>query len=258
MTPARPADGIAWITGASAGIGRAVALRLLQDGWTVAVTARRAGELAALAALHPGRIIPVAGDVTDAAQMAAAVAQAEAVAGKPIALAILNAGTYVPMSAQDFDSAAFKLQVDVNLIGTGNALAAVMPGLIARGRGQLAIVASVAGYRGLPTAIAYAATKAALIAMAESLKFDLDRAGVLMHVLNPGFVRTPLTDKNTFPMPFLIEADDAANRIVRGLHHTAFEIAFPRRFAAILKLLRILPYWLFFRLVARGTRGATG
>ena len=254
MTPARPADGIAWITGASAGIGRAVVMRLLQDGWTVAATARRAGELDALAAAHPGRVIAAPGDVTDAASMHAAVARAEAASGRPIALAILNAGTYVPMSAQDFDAAAFKLQVDVNLGGTANALAAVLPGLLARKRGQLAIVASVAGYRGLPTALAYAATKAALIALAESLKFDLDRVGVLTHIINPGFVRTPLTDKNSFPMPFLIEADDAADRIVRGLHKTGFEIAFPRRFVFILKLLRILPYRLFFPLVARGTK----
>lgn len=254
MQPARPADGIAWITGASAGIGRAVALRLLQDGWTVAVTARRAGELDDLAAAHPGRIIAAPGDVTDPATMQAAVAHAEAMAGRPIALAILNAGTYVPMSAETFDPAAFNLQVNVNLGGTANALAAVLPGLIERKRGQLAIVASVAGYRGLPTALAYAATKAALIALAESLKFDLDRHGVLTHVINPGFVRTPLTDKNTFPMPFLIEADDAANRIVRGLRSTRFEIMFPRRFGYLLKLLRIMPYALFFPLVARGTK----
>ena len=254
MTPARPADGIAWVTGASAGIGRAVVLRLVQDGWTVAATARRADELAHLAAAHPGRIIAAPADVTDPVAMQAAVRHAEAVAGGSIALAILNAGTYVPMSAQTFDAAAFRLQVDVNLGGTANALAAVLPGLLARGSGQLAIVASVAGYRGLPTALAYAATKAALIALAESLKFDLDRAGVLSHVINPGFVRTPLTDRNTFPMPFLIEADDAARRIVRGLRCTRFEIVFPRRFAYMLKLLRLLPYALFFPLVARGTR----
>lgn len=255
MTPARPADGIAWVTGASAGIGRAVALRLVQDGWTVAVTARREDELAAFAATQPGRLIACPGDITDPAQMHRAVAQAEAAAGRPIALAILNAGTYVPMSAAAFDAAAFNLQIGVNLGGTGNCLAAILPGLIARGRGQLAIVASVAGYRGLPTAIAYAAAKAGLIALAESLKFDLDRAGVLTHIVNPGFVKTPLTDKNTFPMPFLITAEDAANRIVRGLRSTQFEIAFPRRFAFMLKVLRILPYRLFFPLVARGTGG---
>jgi NADP-dependent 3-hydroxy acid dehydrogenase YdfG len=254
LKPARPQDGIAWITGASAGIGRAVALRLLQDGWTVAATARRADQLSQLANAHPGRIIAAQGDVTDAAAMQAAVAHAEGQAGRPIALAILNAGTYLPMSAESFDAAAFRAQMDVNVGGTANALAAVLPGLLARGHGQLAIVASVAGYRGLPTAIAYSATKAALIALAESLKFDLDRAGVLTHVITPGFVRTPLTDRNTFPMPFLIEADDAANRIVRGLRGTGFEITFPRRFTYILKLLRVLPYALFFPLVARGTR----
>jgi NAD(P)-dependent dehydrogenase (short-subunit alcohol dehydrogenase family) len=252
--PARPEDGLAWITGASSGIGRQVALDLARSGWTVVATARRQGELARLAAEAPqGRIIPAAADVTDAGAVAEAARRVEAETGRPIALAILNAGTYLPDSAAGFDLAAFTAQVSVNLIGTANALAAVMPAMIARRSGQIAIVSSVAGYRGLPRAIAYSATKAALIAMAESLRFDLDRAGVMINLINPGFVKTPLTDRNDFPMPFLMSVEEASRRIVAGLARGRFEVCFPRRFAYILKAMRIVPYAVYFPLVGRGT-----
>jgi len=252
--PARPDDGLAWVTGASSGIGRQVALDLARAGWTVAVTARREEELARLAReAPPGRILVAAADVTDAEAIAAAASRVEAESGRPIALAILNAGTYVHDSAQGFDLKAFATQVNVNLIGTANALAAVMPGMIARRSGQIAIVSSVAGYRGLPRAIAYSATKAALIAMSESLKFDLDRAGVMITLVNPGFVKTPLTDRNDFPMPFLMRVEDASRRIIEGLARGRFEVCFPRRFAYILKTMRILPYALYFPIVGRTT-----
>jgi NAD(P)-dependent dehydrogenase (short-subunit alcohol dehydrogenase family) len=252
--PARPADGLAWITGASSGIGRQLALELVARGWTVAATARREAELAALAAEGKGRVVAAPADVTDPGAVAAAVHRVRADSGRPIALAVLNAGTYIHDSAQRFDLDAFALQVRVNILGTANALAAVMPAMIGRRSGQIAIVSSVAGYRGLPRAIAYSATKAALIAMAESLKFDLDRAGVMINLVNPGFVKTPLTDRNDFPMPFLMPVEAAAKRIADGLARGRFEIAFPRRFAAILKLMRILPYALYFPVVGRTTQ----
>jgi NAD(P)-dependent dehydrogenase (short-subunit alcohol dehydrogenase family) len=251
---ATPKDGIAWITGASTGIGAGVALRLLQDGWTVAVTARAADRLQAMADAHPGQILAAPGDVTDAAAMAALHADIEARAGRPIALALFNAGAWQEMGAADFDLAAFRTMVDVNLLGTANGLAAVMPGMIARGRGQIAIVASVAGYRGLPRAVAYGATKAALISMAESLEFDLKPRGVTVNIVNPGFVRTPMTAVNTFPMPFLLEVDDAANRIVQGLKRGRFEICFPWQLALPLQVLALLPHRLFHALLARGTK----
>jgi len=252
--PAKPEDGLAWITGASSGIGRQLALELVRRGWTVAATARRAEELEKLAAEVPtGRILAVPADVTEPEPLATAVRALEARVGRPIALAVLNAGTYLPDSAEAFDLASFTLQVKVNVLGTANALAAVMPAMIARRSGQVAIVSSVAGYRGLPRAIAYGATKAALIAMSESLKFDLDRAGVTISLINPGFVKTPLTDKNDFPMPFLMPVERAAERIADGLARGRFEIAFPWRFVAILKTMRILPYCVYFALVGRTT-----
>lgn len=242
---------VAWITGASSGIGAALARELAGAGWQVAATARNEGALAALAAdaeALPGLIRGFPADVTDAGALVDAVARIEADLG-PIALAVLNAGTHRPMAARDFDAEAFAGLVEVNLVGTARALGAVMPAMIRRGAGQIAVVASVAGYRGLPTAVAYGATKAGLINMTEALRFGLHGTGVRIHVVNPGFVRTPLTDRNPFPMPFLIEPEEAARRIRRGLEGSAFEIAFPRRFVAILKLLRLLPHRLYFPLV---------
>jgi short-subunit dehydrogenase len=252
MTAAKPTDGIAWITGASTGIGAATAEALVAAGWTVAITARAADRLDALAARHPGKLIAAPGDVTDAQAMQAVHADITARTGRPVALAILNAGAWQEMGAADFDLSAFRTMVDVNLVGTANLLATVMPAMLARRSGQIAVVASVAGYRGLPRAVAYGATKSALISMCESLKFDLDKAGITISVVNPGFVRTPMTDVNTFKMPFLLEPEDAAQRIVKGLARGAFEVAFPWQLVWPLKILQLLPSRLFFAALSRG------
>jgi NAD(P)-dependent dehydrogenase (short-subunit alcohol dehydrogenase family) len=244
---------LVWLIGASTGIGRSLALRLARDGATVVASARSAERLQELAAEAPaGRIVPWPVDVTDLAAVRAAADAIEAAHG-PIAVAVLNAGTHRPVSAAEFTVAGLRELMELNVFGVANALEVLMPRMIGRRSGQIAVVASVAGYRGLPTAAYYGASKAALINMAESLKFDLDRAGVKLQLIDPGFVRTPLTDRNEFSMPFLMEPDAAADRIARGLKGSGFEIAFPRRFVAILKLLRIMPYRLYFALVGRGT-----
>ncbi len=253
MRPARAADGVAWITGASSGIGLAVAARLVADGWVVAVTARRAKELQRFADEHPGRVIAAPADVTDPTAMREALEMIEA-HGQKVALTICNAGTWKTMGAGDFDLESFRQQIEVNVRGSATTLATVMPGFIRRGSGQIAIVASVAGYRGLPMAAAYGTSKAALINLAESLKFDLDRSGVMINVVNPGFVKTPMTDVNRFPMPFLLSPEDAAARIVNGLKRRSFEIAFPASLVWPLKVVRVLPYLLFFAAVGAATR----
>jgi short-subunit dehydrogenase len=171
----------------------------------------------------------------------------------PIEQAVLAAGTHHPISADAFLAQDLARLVEVNLLGVANALEPLMRTMIGRGRGRIAVVSSVAGYRGLPTSAYYGATKAALINLAESLKFDLDRQGVQMQLINPGFVETPLTDKNPFPMPFLISTETAAERIAEGLRKSSFEISFPRRFTCLLKLMRCLPYRLYFPLIARAT-----
>ena len=247
-----PAERV-WITGASMGIGEALARRLAQSGAEVVASARSVERLAALAEGGAGRIVPWPLDITDHAGVQAAVARIEAERG-PIDVAVLNAGTHRPVAAADFTAAGLRQLLEINLLGTAACLEALMPRMIARGRGRIAVVASVAGYRGLPTSAYYGASKAALINLTESLKFDLDRAGVTIQLIDPGFVKTPLTDRNEFPMPFLISAEAAAERIARGLSGSGFEIAFPTRFVMLLKLLRLLPYRLYFPLVGRGTR----
>ena len=248
-------QGCAWITGASSGIGRAIALRMARDGRTVAASARRQDaldELAEEAAGLPGRIVAASCDVTDPAQIAATVARLEADHGG-IDTAILNAGVYLPDRADTLDASKFRAQVELNVLGTVDCLQALMPDWVERRRGHLLVVSSVAGYRGLPSSLAYGATKAALINLCEGLKFDFDRLGLKIQLVNPGFVRTPLTDKNKFPMPFLMEVEDAADRVVDGMAGNGFEITFPRRFAYGLKLMRMLPYWAYFPLVRRAT-----
>ena len=240
---------VVWITGASAGIGRALAHAYAARGAKVAATARPSERLDALAAESPG-IAAFAGDITDGAAMHDVVRRIEAELG-PIDRAILNAGTHQPVKARDFEAAELQRLMEVNLIGTANCLEAVMQPMLARHRGQIAAVSSIAGYTGLPTSAYYGATKAALFNLCESLKFDLDPEGVDLRVIAPGFVRTPLTDKNEFPMPFLMEPEAAAQRIVKGLDGRQFEVTFPRRFSYTLKLLRILPYALYFALVRR-------
>jgi short-subunit dehydrogenase len=248
-----PADGVAWVTGASSGIGYEVAAQLAASGWTVAVSARRAEPLEALAARYAGKIIVAPADITDEAAVLAAVADIEARTGQKIARAVLNAGVYIRDTAPDFSVNNFKAQVDVNLNGTANCLAAVMPGMLARKCGQVGLVASVAGLSGLPGAVTYSATKAALISMAQSLKFDFDKAGVGISVILPGFVKTPATDGNEYPMPFLMEVADAAKAILTGLDNGRFIIAFPAGLAWPLRFLRLLPSPLYFAIMAKVT-----
>jgi NADP-dependent 3-hydroxy acid dehydrogenase YdfG len=247
------ASSLVWITGASSGIGQALALRLARGGRRVVLSARRADTLAQLARELPHRLIPWPLDVTDGPAVAAAVPAIEAAHG-PIGLAVLNAGTHRPLSAADFKAAAVRQLVEVNLMGVVHCLDAVLGPMSRRGAGQIAVVASLAGYAGLPTAAGYGATKAALINMCEALKLDCDALGIKLQLVNPGFVATPLTDRNDFPMPFLIPVETAVDRFVAGLAGDAFEITFPRRFALILKLLRLLPYRLYFPILRLATR----
>jgi short-subunit dehydrogenase len=138
-------------------------------------------------------------------------------------------------------------------MGVVNGFAAVMPAMAARKVGQIAVNASIAGYGGLPKSAAYGATKAAMINMCEALKFDCDNLGLTLQLVNPGFVETPLTDKNDFPMPFLMKNEDAARRVCDGFAAGGFEITFPRRFAYLLKAVNLLPYPLYFAVVGRLT-----
>ncbi|MGL4242783.1 MAG: SDR family NAD(P)-dependent oxidoreductase, partial [Beijerinckiaceae bacterium] len=180
-------------------------------------------------------------------------AQTIATAHGPIALAFFNAGIAPYVRAPDIDVAAFRQAVDVNVMGVVNGIAAVMPAMAKQGFGQISVNASIAGYGGLPKSAAYGATKAALINMCEALKFDCDNLGLVLQLVNPGFVETPLTGKNDFPMPFLMKNEDAARRVCDGFATGGFEITFPRRFAYLLKAVNLLPYPLYFAVVGRLT-----
>ena len=241
-----------WLVGASSGIGAALATLLLERGARVALTSRSRDALDALVAGH-GDALVLPADVTDADGLAAAHAQILAAWGG-VDLAIFNAGTHESMRAWELDLAKAKTLIDTNLKGVLNGLAAALPDMLAQKSGAVAVVASVAGYAGLPTSLIYGATKAALINLAETLYLDLAHKGLGVHLICPGFVATPLTAKNAFAMPALIPATQAAHEIVAGLERGEFEIHFPKRFTRLVKLLRLLPYRWYFWLVHKGTR----
>jgi len=242
-----------WIFGASSGIGAALARQLLAEGARVAVSARGATRLLAVVGDAPQALV-LPCDATDASGIAAAAATLAGAWGG-IDSAIYVAGDYVPMRAWEIDLAAAERMIAVNLAGAFAFAACVVPRLLAQGKGDLALVASVAGYRGLPKALAYGPTKAALINFAETLALDLQPRGIDVRVINPGFVATPLTAKNDFAMPALLTPEEAAKAIVDGYRSPGFEIHFPKRFTRFMKLLALLPVRFYLPLVRRFAGG---
>ncbi len=240
-----------WVIGASYGIGAATAEALLAAGARVALSARSRDKLEAVAGGRAGaRIEPL--DFTRGGDVAAAWDRIRAAWGG-CDLVLVVAGTHREMRAWDLDAAAARDLLETNLHGPIATVAAVLPGLLAQRSGALGIVASVAGYGGLPKALVYGASKAALINFTETLHLDLRPRGIGVYLVNPGFVATPLTARNQFRMPHLVSAEDAARAILAGLAAGDFEIHFPRAFTRQLKFLRLLPYRLYFALVRRAT-----
>jgi NAD(P)-dependent dehydrogenase (short-subunit alcohol dehydrogenase family) len=197
-------------------------------------------------------ILPAPLDVTDPDAVASAIDRIERVQG-PLDLAVLNAGIYEPLPGGLADPEVYREHMAVNYQGVVNGLCALVPRMKERGAGQVAIVASLAGYRGLPQAAAYGPTKAALINLAETLRLELRGSGVDLRLVNPGFITTRLTDKNAFSMPSIMTPEEAARYIIAGLDGRGFEIAFPLGFTLWMKLVRLLPYRIYFPLVARST-----
>lgn len=238
-----------WLTGASSGIGAALAHELATRGARVAITARRRDALDEVASGAP-HITVMPGDVTDAAAMSAIAATLEREWGG-IDLAILNAGTYRPVTPAQLTADVVREHLDVNVMGVVNCLQAVVPPMLTRGDGRIAVVSSVTSFAGLPLAAAYGASKAFVTSMCDSLRPDLEAQGVGMTVIAPGFVRTPLVGHNAFRMPFMVEVDAAARIICDGLEHEKPEIAFPWQMAAFMKLLAAVPGPVRRRYVAR-------
>lgn len=242
---------VAWVVGASSGIGRATARLLHQRGAQVIVTARNAEALHEFERQHPGSI-GIAVDATDAPALQRAAEQIVHTHDR-IDLVIYCAGHYNAMRATSFDLADAVRHQQVNYVGALNLLAAVLPTMTAKRAGHISLVSSVAGYRGLPNALAYGPTKAALINLAQTLYLDLHPLGIGCSVINPGFVETPLTAGNTFNMPALITPDTAAREILHGWAQGRFEVHFPKRFTRWMKALRHLGDGLYFMAVRRGT-----
>lgn len=241
-----------WIVGASSGIGRATAVALHRRGARVVVSARQAAALDDFVQAHPGSVaMPL--DVTDAAAVRRAAQAVQAQAGGVPALVLYCAGHYRALRATEFDLAEMQRHLAVNYGGALNLLDAVLPALLAAGHGHLSLVGSVAGYRGLPQALAYGPTKAALNSLAESLYLDLHPCGIGVSIVNPGFVDTPLTAQNAFRMPALITPEEAASHMLQGWAKGRFEMNFPRRFTRWLRLLRCLPDAWYFAAVRRAT-----
>ena len=224
----------AWVTGASTGIGRAVALRLASQGVDVAVSARTAEKLDALAA-EQRHIHAFPLDVRDGAATVQTFAAITDRMGVPD-LVMLNAGIGIFKSASRFDPALFRNAFETNVIAMGNALAAVIPRMVERGSGHIALMGSLAGYRGFARAVHYAPTKAAIRSMADCLRFDLEPKGIAITIINPGYIETPLTAANDAPMPGLMPLEPAVDRIVSGLARRRFEIAFPWHMALAVKI----------------------
>lgn len=245
-------DGITWIIGGSTGIGHALALQLAAEGEKLVVSARSEDKLASLKS-ESVNIETYALDVTDAAAVHEAVDDIEAQFG-PITRLIYAAAYWEPGKASAISLEAFRPAYEVNLFGCVAVLEAVLPKMRKRHFGHVALISSVAGYRGLPRAEAYGSSKSAMTYLAESMRLTLKSEGIKVQVITPGFVETPLTSKNDFPMPFLMKADEAARRISKGLKSARFEITFPKRFTWVLKFLSLLPAPLYFALVGRGTQ----
>jgi short-subunit dehydrogenase len=233
-----------WLIGASEGLGRALALEMSKAGVELIVSARSQDRLDALVADLPGKALALPVDVSDAASVRAA-----ADAAGPLDGMVYMAAVYWPMPAQNWDMSQVEAMCDINFTGAARVVGAVLPGMVLRGRGHVVMTGSLSGFRGLPGAIGYGASKAGVMHLAENLHADLRGSGVDVQLVNPGFIRTRLTDKNDFTMPFIMDADEAARRYFRHMNSHRFAANFPRGFGAMFRLSQFLPDWAYYRLV---------
>ena len=244
---------IIWITGASSGIGKALAIKFAEKGWTVAASARRENLLEDLNKFNPN-IYSFPLDVTE-------IENCKLIANKIIEefggidICVFGTGMHDPKSEKRFNLNKIREIMEVNYFGTMNSINSIYEYFSEKKNGQISIISSVAGYRGLPAAGAYCASKAALTSYAESLNFDMKMKNVRVSLISPGFIKTPMTDQNDFPMPMIKTPEFAANEIFKGLtEKKSFEIHFPKAFTYFLKFLQILPSSIYFKLVSKGMK----
>ena len=242
-----------WITGGSTGIGKALAIRFANEGWNVAISARRENLLKELSDRFEN-ISPFPLDVTDKENCKNIFNQVKEKLGD-IDICFFSTGTWDPKKEKDIDVEQIENVFKINFFGTVNSIKAVEEYYKNRNEGTIAIVSSIAGYRGLPNSTGYGPSKSALNNLAESLYFDFGRHNVRVCLVSPGFIKTPMTDKNDFKMPFLKTPEFAADKIYEGLvNKKSFEIHFPKELTLTLKFFSILPYKLYFYLVKKLTK----
>jgi len=242
-----------WITGASSGIGKALTLKFAEEGWQVAISARRENLLNELSELNKN----ISSFPLDVNNKDKCKETFEQIIKKyqNIDICFFCTGTWDPKKEKDIDIEQIEHVMKVNFFGTLNCIKAVEQYFKDKKSGHISIVSSVAGYRGLPNSTGYGASKAALNNLAESLYFDFGRKNVRVSLVSPGFIKTPMTDKNEFKMPFLKTPEFAAEKIYNGLvNGTSFEIDFPKELTLILKLLKILPNRLYLYIIKKLTK----
>ena len=242
-----------WITGASSGIGKSLALKFANSGWTVAISARRENLLQELTKQN-SNIFSFPLDVKNA-KSTEKVFQNIIEEFKSLDICVFCTGIHDPDAEKNLNAEKIREIMETNFFGTLNCIIAVNNYFKEKKSGHISIVSSVAGYRGLPAASGYCASKSALSSLAESLYFDFKRHIVRVSLISPGFVKTPMTDKNKFPMPMIKSPEFAAEKMFIGLtKKNSFEIHFPIAFTFLMKLLKIMPNWLYFFLVKKGMK----
>ena len=244
---------VIWITGASSGIGKSLAIKFANEDWQVAASARRENLLKELSDTNSNiHSFPL--DVTDS-EKCKDVSTEIINKLENIEICIFCTGIHDPKSEKSLDLEKVRKIMEVNFFGTVNSINSVYDYFKKKRSGHISMVSSVAGYRGLPAGGAYCASKSALTTFAESLYFDLKRFNVRVSVVHPGFIKTPMTDQNDFPMPMIKSPEFAADEMFKGLTQSnAFEIHFPKQFTFIMKILKIMPNWLYLKLIKKGMK----
>lgn len=232
-----------WLVGASDGLGAALALRLSRAGAEVILSARSEDKLTALADSLPAKAQVVPVDVADEASVAAAAKTVGKMDG-----VVYLAGVYWPFGAKDWNAEQATAMADINFTGLMRVMGQVVPAMVARDAGHIVITSSLTGFRGLPGSIGYTASKAATMSLAECMYADLRKTGVKVQVVNPGFIKTQLTDKNDFKMPFIMEPDDAAREMFEHMTTDKFKKSFPFGFSLLFRGSQFLPDWLYYRI----------
>ncbi len=234
-----------WLIGAGDGLGKALAHQMSRAGVEVVVSSRSEDKLAALVEELPGKASYQTVDIADDASVKAAAEAVGEVDG-----VVLLAGVYWPFSAREWDADKAVAMADVNFTGFVRVLGQVVPQMVARDAGHIVITSSLTGFRGLPGSIGYTASKAATMSLAECMHADLRGTGVRVQVANPGFIKTQLTDKNDFKMPFIMEPEDAAREMFELMMTDSFKKSFPTAFSLLFRGSQFLPDWLYFRIFA--------